>query len=68
MKKLLFKILDFNLFYKRFARLRWYGKLLEIYSCDYKSNYNCKKTHCKYINRDGQCTNTREWKNAKKLH
>lgn len=53
MKKLLFKILDFNLFYKRFARLRWYGKLLEIYSCDYKSNYNCKKTHCKYINRDG---------------
>ena len=66
MSNRLFKILDSNLFYKRFAGLRWYGKLLEIYSCNYKDNNSCKKTHCKYLNSNAECANTTEWKYAKR--
>lgn len=66
MNKMLLKILDSNFFIKRFAGLRWYGKLLEIYSCNYKKNKKCSKSHCKYIDRIEGCTNTTEWKYAKR--
>lgn len=66
MNKILFKILNSNFFCKRFAGLRWYGRLLELYSCNYKKNDCCKKTHCKYVNSSEECTNTTKWKYAKR--
>ena len=49
---------------KLFDRLKWYGKTLEIYSCNRKKNIVCKANNC-CVN-DGFCSFTSEWKYAKK--
>ena len=40
--------------------------MIEIYSCNYKKNNECKKTCCQYIDGIYGCTNTTEWKYAKR--
>jgi hypothetical protein len=36
LNRILFEILYCNFLYKRFAGLKWYGNLLEKYSCNNK--------------------------------
>lgn len=38
----------------------------KIYSCNYKSNNQCKKTCCKHKDGKEGCTNTTQWKYAKR--
>lgn len=38
----------------------------KIYICNYKSNNQCKKTCCKYKDGKEGCTNTTQWKYAKR--
>lgn len=38
----------------------------KIYSCNYKSNNQCKKTCCKHKDEKEGCTNTTQWKYAKR--
>ena len=38
----------------------------ELYSCNYRKNDKCKKTHCKCIDGIEGCTNTTEWQYAKR--
>ena len=42
------------------------SKTIKIYSCNYKKNKECSKSHCQY--RDGieGCTNTTNFKYAKR--
>ncbi len=38
----------------------------KIYSCNYKLNNQCPKTHCKHKDGKEGCTNTTQWKYAKR--
>lgn len=68
MNKILYRILDSNLFHKRFDGLRWYGYILynlskrmsnkyidiwlRAYSCDVAKNKECNKKNCAICNKD----------------
>lgn len=41
-------------------------KEIEIYSCNYKKNKECKKSYCQYLDGIYGCTNTTKWKYAKR--
>lgn len=40
--------------------------MFKVYSCNYKKNKECSKTHCKCIDGIEGCTNTTKWKYAKR--
>ena len=41
-------------------------KWLEIYSCNYNKNRQCRKSCCQYVDGKYGCTHTTEWKYARK--
>lgn len=69
MNKILYRILDSNLFHKRFEGLRWYGNILynlskrmrknyidlwlRAYSCDVDKDIACNKKNCAICHEDG---------------
>ena len=68
MNKILYRILDSNLFHKRFHGLRWYGYILynlskrksnkyidiwlRVYVCDVDKNIECNKKNCAVYRED----------------
>lgn len=40
----------------------------DAYSCNYKKNKECTKTHCQYIDGIEGCTNTTQWKYARSIY
>ncbi len=76
MDKIIFNIVNSNLFHMKFDGLKWYENILyklnpktneiKLYSCNYKKNYQCKKSHCKYLDGVERCTKTTQWKYAKR--